>query len=295
MKIVATRIRNFRLLRKIDILFSTDPQKPLTVLRAENGSGKTSTLRALRWGLYGQDVLEDIYVRLSPADWPENTLCKISVEIDFVHTAVSMVGDETMTSKTDYRLKREVNETPSGDNPNRDKERVILFEKTSAGLELIEDTESRLKQMLPREMIDIFFTDGDAAMSFISPQLSENTKRDKVKDAIRSLLGLDLLERVQRRISNTQSELNRKIKRATSSQKLIQITDEIEEITKNKEEISVKQRNLKQQLTNIQRDLDISERDLYRALMAGSYNELAHQKESQRKQLDDAIEEEKKT
>ncbi len=294
MKIVATRIRNFRLLRKIDLLFSIDPQKPLTVIRAENGSGKTSTLRALRWGLYGQDVLEDINVRLSPADWPENECCEISVEIDFVHTAVSMVGDETMTSQTDYRLKREVNETPSGDNPNRGKERVILFEKKPAGLELIEDTESRLKQMLPREMIDVFFTDGDAAMSFISPQLSENTKRDKVKDAIRSLLGLDLLEGVQKRISNTQSELRKKKKRATTSQELIQIIDKIEEITKNIEKFSEKEKDLKLQLTNIKRDLDKYERALRRALMNGSYKELAHQEESQQKQLNDAIEEEKK-
>ena len=108
MKIEAARIRNFKLLREIDLSFSTDPQRPLTVIRAENGSGKTSTLQALRWALYGKDVLDEPLVRLSPADWPDDSICTISVEIDFVHTAVSKVDGETMTSATRYRLKREV-------------------------------------------------------------------------------------------------------------------------------------------------------------------------------------------
>ena len=83
--------------------------------------------------------------------------------------------------------------------------------------------------MLPKEMIDIFFTDGDAAMTFISPQLSDNTKRDKVKEAIRSLLGLDLLERVEKRISVAQSAVNKQITKDTSSDQLAAITEEIEE------------------------------------------------------------------
>ena len=70
MKIVAARIRNFKLLRAIDLAFGVERDLPLTVIRAENGSGKTSTLQALRWALYGKDVLDDSQVRLSPADWP---------------------------------------------------------------------------------------------------------------------------------------------------------------------------------------------------------------------------------
>ncbi len=294
MKILSARIRNFKLLREIDLTFSVDPQKPLTIIRAENGSGKTSTLQALRWGLYGKDVLDDIHVRLSPADWPDNTKCTISVEIDFVHTAVSKVDDETMTTETIFSLKREVQEKPQGDYPNRGKERVILYEKTPAGAEEKTPAESWLAQMLPKEMIDIFFTDGDAAMSFISPQLSENTKRDKVKDAIRSLLGLDLLERVEKRISTTQSEVNKKIKKVATSNELVEITNEIEEETKKKVELSEKVNELKTQIDNIQKKFQIAERELTRALEAGSYEQLVGQKETFLKQSNQAIEEEEK-
>lgn len=157
MKIVAARIRNFKLLRAIDLPFSVDTERPLTVIRAENGSGKTSTLQALRWALYGKDVLDDPLVRLSPADWPDARPCPVSVEIDFIHTAVSNVDGETMVSETSFMLKREVEERPEGDLPNRGQERVTLYQKTGAGSEPIEAAESRLAQMLPKEMIDIFF------------------------------------------------------------------------------------------------------------------------------------------
>ncbi len=294
MKIESARIRNFKLLRNIDLSFSTDPQKPLTVIRAENGSGKTSTLQALRWALYGKDVLDEPLVRLSPADWPDNSVCTISVEIDFVHTAVSKVGGKTMTSATGYMLKREVCEKPDGDRPNREQERVTLFEKTPAGAESIDVAESRLAQMLPKEMIDIFFTDGDAAMTFISPQLSDNTKRDKVKESIRSLLGLDLLERVEKRISGTQSAVNRQIAKDTSSDQLASVTEKIEEVTNKKDEFTKTVTNLNEQIENIQRKLGTIERDLTRALKAGSYEELAHQKENYQKQLRAATEDEEK-
>lgn len=292
MKIVAARIRNFKLLRAIDLPFSVDTERPLTVIRAENGSGKTSTLQALRWALYGKDVLDDPLVRLSPADWPDARPCPVSVEIDFIHTAVSNVDGETMVSETSFMLKREVEERPEGDLPNRGQERVTLYQKTGAGSEPIEAAESRLAQMLPKEMIDIFFTDGDAAMTFISPQLSDTTKRDKVKEAIRSLLGLDLLERVAKRVSDAHSAVNRQISRDTSSDKLSTVTEGIETTTEAKEQCARKVATLNAQIEDVERRLANVTRELTRALEAGSFEQLAHQRETFRNQLRVALEEE---
>ena len=292
MKVVAARIRNFKLLRNIDLTFSVDPNQPLTVIRAENGSGKTSTLQALRWALYGKDVLDEPQVRLSPADWPGKTVCSVSVEIDFVHTTVSNVDGETMVSETSYMLKREVEEKPEGDRPNRAQERVSLYQRTQSGSEPIKAAESRIAQMLPKEMIDIFFTDGDAAMTFISPQLSDNVKRDKVKEAIRSLLGLDLLEQVAKRVSNAQSAVNRKISKDASSDRLSEVSEEIERVTESKDQVTTSIATLNGQIKNLENNLGRVKRELHRALEAGSYEQLAHQRENFQKQLAIAIEEE---
>ena len=227
MKLQDARIRNFKLLRNIDLDFSTRQNTPLTVIRAENGSGKTSTLQALRWALYGAKGLEESSVRLSPADWPDGKPCTISVEIDFSHTLVSAVGDRALTKETRFMLKREVVERPTGDIPNREQERINLYEKTDSGSDPIEGPEARLAQMLPVEMLDIFFTDGDSALTFISAQLGETTKRDQVKEAIRSLLGLELLENVSKRIKNGQSTVNRKISRQTASDELADVSTKL--------------------------------------------------------------------
>ena len=291
MKIIAARIRNFKLLRAIDLAFGVERDLPLTVIRAENGSGKTSTLQALRWALYGKDVLDDSQVRLSPADSPDKMVCQVAVEIDFTHSAVSYVDGETMVSETAYMLKREVEEKPEGDRPNRAQERVSLYQRTSAGAEPIEAAESRLSQMLPKEMIDIFFTDGDAAMTFISPQLSDNAKRDKVKEAIRSLLGLDLLERVAKRVSAAQSAVNRSISKDASSDRLTEVSDKIERLIEKKDKVAASVTTLTSQIVDVDHKRVQVMRELARALEGGNYEHLAHQRETFQKQLDAAKEE----
>ena len=258
---------------------------------AENGSGKTSFLQALRWALYGKDVLDDPLVRLSPADWPDKDPCVVSVEVDFIHTTTSSVGGVTMVAETSYMLKRQVEERPDGDRPNRGQDRVALYERTPAGSEPISPAEARLAQMLPKEMVDIFFTDGDAAMTFISPQLSNNAKRDKVKDAIRSLLGLDLLERVAKRITTAQSSVNRRISRDTTSRKLSAVSDEIVEKTEAKDQLINSVTTLNSQIEDIERKLTHVSRELTRVLEAGSYEHLAHLRENYKTQRDDALKE----
>ena len=291
MKLVAARIRNFKLLRSIDLQFGTDKEKPLTVIRAENGSGKTSFLQALRWALYGNDVLDDPLVRLSPADWPDKDPCVVSVEVDFIHTTASNVGGVTMVAKTRYMLRRQVEERPDGDRPNRSQDRVALYERTDAGSDPISAAEARLAQMLPKEMVDIFFTDGDAAMTFISPQLSNNARRDKVKDAIRSLLGLDLLERVAKRIATAQSSVNRRISRDTTSRELSAVSDEIVEITEKRDQLNNSVTILNSQIDDIERKITHVSRELTRVLEAGSYKHLAHQRENYKTQREDALKE----
>ena len=54
MKIEFMRIENWRsFYGKNEIFFSTDAEKNVTLVRAENGVGKTSLLAALNWCLFG--------------------------------------------------------------------------------------------------------------------------------------------------------------------------------------------------------------------------------------------------
>ena len=55
MKLIRAEFENFRLLRDLTLDFSTD--KTLTVIRAENETGKTTILNGLLWALYGDNSL----------------------------------------------------------------------------------------------------------------------------------------------------------------------------------------------------------------------------------------------
>src|SRR6266568_3215901 len=173
MKLKSARIKNFRLLRDVRIEFSDDPERPLTVIRAENGSGKTSALIALRWALYGLKGLDDAMMRLSPTNWPNGQECDISVQLDFSHTVYNVIAGESVGTTSDYRLLRSVTERPQGDRPNRGPDREVLYRFSERGLEKEDAPELSIGEMLPLEMKNIFFTDGDSALTFISPQLTE--------------------------------------------------------------------------------------------------------------------------
>ena len=285
MKIVKARIRNFKLLRDLSLTFSMDRNKPLTVIRAENGSGKTSTLQALRWALFGKNALEDSYDRLSPANWPDQNKCQISVEIDFIHSGVSKVGNENKVSEEHYMLKREVVEKPDNDHIHRGKELVTMYQSTDAGSVPVDPPEIRLAQMLPKEMVDIFFIDGDKAMSFISPTLHEGARRDKVKDAIRTLLGLGLLERVEKRVDGVQSDVNSQISKNASSEKLSNITEEIERKNMSKQQFEKKIADSNTQIKGIEQYLYRVKQELDRALEFGKYKHLAVEKKGLEEEL----------
>src|SRR4051794_2574942 len=107
MRLEHAHIENFKLLEDIKLDFSTDPEKPLTVVRAENGSGKTSLLYALLWAFYGSSGLPSEYAkfRLGPAHQPRGKTIDIRVMVEFAHT------DET-GEESRYRLVRTVTETP---------------------------------------------------------------------------------------------------------------------------------------------------------------------------------------
>lgn len=230
-KFKSARIQNFKLLRDVALDFSVDPDRPVTVVRAENGSGKTSTLSALQWGLFGGAGLEESAraVRLSPSDWPDGKRCEIQVQIDFAHTVYDEVAGELVARQTGYRIRRAVVETPKGEKDfTRERDQVHLFELTDAGSVKLDGAEVRIGEMLPIEMKDVFFTDGDRAMNFVSPSLTKSTKQHQVRSAIRSLLGLTVLETARDHIQKAGSKFNKQFAEASGSAEAATINDDLE-------------------------------------------------------------------
>ena len=200
-KLVQAKVRNFRQLRDVEISFAREPESPLTVIRAENGTGKTTLLTALTWGLFGDDALpgrRSAY-RLHPLDWDvqgDGNICAIEVTI-----RVATIDDETGMERT-YDLVRTTKERPTNAGAfDVDGSDLMLFEQKPTGDEPVANPNAFIaNRVLPKSLKDVFFIDGDRALAFIEATDERSAKRDRVERAVRQLLGLDILEEAERHV-----------------------------------------------------------------------------------------------
>ena len=286
MKLIRAEFENYRLLRDLKLDFSTDNEKKLTVIRAENGAGKTTILNALQWGLYGESALsgKNSGYRLSPIDWESSNgqRIPISVQIEFEVDDIRQTRTgRHVTDKKRYLIIRSAHETLDGTRHHRRDSTAKLFELTDAGGKPIDPPESHINEILPLELREVFFTDGDRAMSFIST-------KSEVKEAIRSLLGLGVIEKAIGHVKKTASELNKDVKQIGGDRELTEVTTNIERIEREISELEEKKKDAIEQFQNLDRSCSELDKEIEAALIMGDKEELNRelkQTEGQLKQI----------
>lgn len=238
--------KNFRLLRDIVIEFATNPAKPLTVVRAENDTGKTTLLNALNWGLFGDLALPGgrSSFRLHPIDWDVNSDgrdVEISVNIEFTTL------DEETGAESVYELERKCKEILVDDiDFSTEQSSLSLFKHTDGGVMPIENPTAIIESILPASLRDVFFIDGDRALAFIEATDEQRVKRERVASAVRSLLGLDLLEDSERHVDKARQEAVSTIRRlgvGTDAERLAASRQKLEEDEKALRDFQVQCRN----------------------------------------------------
>ena len=209
MKLLRARIEHFRLLKDIELEFAADRTRNLTVIRAANESGKTTLLTALQWGLFGDEALPDggRNFRLSSIDLSSGEKASVTASVEIDCEIPTRMG----TRK--YRLIRFVTETVRGGEWERGSAMVNLFQLTPHGADPVDNPEAHIRPHLPRELREVFFTDGDRALSFIEGKKGDQMKR--VEGAIRSLLGLGVIEDALYHTNKVSADLNKKVKSAS--------------------------------------------------------------------------------
>ncbi|MCY4384869.1 MAG: AAA family ATPase [Nitrospinae bacterium] len=293
MKLIRADFENFRLLRHLTLDFSTDTTQKLTVIRAENETGKTTILNGLQWALYGDDALpgkgQDF--RLHPIDWSKSDSkgVPISVEVEFEMASVRQSSQGIIEKKRRYRIIRSAYETLNGNTWERSPSTAKLFHITNTGSVPIDPPEAEIKNILPPELREVFFTDGDRALSFIEATVSVTTKRDRVQNAIRSLLGLGVIENALTHVKKAAAEVNKAAKRLGSSEKLTQIATRLEETDQNTTDLEEKREDAHLQFAAFDEKLSEVRKKLDAALVKGDREELKRdieQTERQLKQVD---------
>ena len=275
MKLLHARIENFRLLKEVEIDFSIEDDRNLTIIRAANESGKTTLLTALQWGLFGDKALPDRGrdFRLSPLDVSsgEKASPVVSVEVDYEIPA--------RTGTRTYRLIRFATETVQAGKWERKNANVNLFHLTPNGADRVGNPDAHIRPYLPMELREVFFTDGDRALSFIEGSRGDQMKR--IESAIRSLLGLVVIESALGHIYKVSSDINQKVRKEAGSRneleavtkRLAQLQKEIPKLEKQVERANESRINLE----DLEQDAD---RKLSEALRKGNREELERRRKA---------------
>ncbi len=278
MKLLRASFENFRLLRDLELKFSSDPERKLTVVRAANESGKTTILNGLQWALYGDAALpgkgEDF--RLHPIDWDGSGGHRVPIvaTVEFEVTTYRRGPSGLRETRRKFRLVRSAFEEVNGKTSRRSPSTVRLFALNDTGASPIDAPEALINDELPPELRDIFFTDGDRALSFIEADVAVSTKRERVQRAIRALLGLGVIEEAIRHVRKASSDVNKQAKQIGAGSELNKIASRLEAIDEDGLKLEGELDDAEQQFVAFDEKVEETDRKIATALQKGDKEKL---------------------
>lgn len=295
MKLLRAEFQNFRLLRDLELEFSSDAEKKLTVIRAANESGKTTILHGLQWALYGDAALpgKGEGFRLHPIDWEasEGKRVLITATVEFELTTYRRTAGDLRETRRRYRLVRSAFEDVDSQS-RRSASTVKLFALNDTGATPIDAPEALINEELPPELREVFFTDGDRALSFIEADVALSTKRERVQRAIRSLLGLGVIDDAIKHVRKSAAEVNKKAKQVGSGSELNKIASRLDDMENDREKLDADLEDARQQFGAFDEKVDEIDRKIAAALQKGDKEKLRKDLDQARreiKQLDDQL------
>ena len=287
MKIISANIKNFRLLKDLDLDFSVDPDVPLTIIRAANETGKTTCQYALMWCLYGSGALpQKGDYSLFPSDELDKGAgeIEVSVEIEFKTEHATGLGKGKHEIVTQvYRLTRLCTErAPGSSGAPRSKELTQMWKVTPNGTERIRDSDvpDIIEEALPESLKDVYFTDGDSAMSFIEAAASQGVKRKRVTNAIEALLGLDTLRRTVKHLDNVANKFSQEIDNRDYANELEMLNAKIGGLEEDIEEWDVNRVDAEKNIIEVNREQQSLQSKIDEVLKLGDKDRLVSRRES---------------
>jgi DNA sulfur modification protein DndD len=192
MKLLRLTLRNFRQFRGEQALYFADlDERNVTVIHAENGFGKTALLNALLWGFYGHEGLtsdfagkDSILNKTVAASSIPDVEKTTEVEISFEHEGHK------------YRLMRSL---PYLQEKADSRKTLLTLEVNRDGQTFTERLpDQKIRSIIPKGIAPLIFFNGEGI-----DRLAMEESADQVREAIRQMLGLSLLQQTSEDLRHT--------------------------------------------------------------------------------------------
>lgn len=164
-----------------------DGSRSVILIGGKNGAGKTTFLEAVRLALYGKRALG---VRVGQSQYEDYLRGRINVSALDRKASVALEFDYAEAGAVHrYRVKREWSEK------GKSLTETLALEKDGSAMTTVPRDEWHhfLQELIPPGVSQLFFFDGEK----ISEIAEGEQDNEQLADAIRSLLGMDLVERLR--------------------------------------------------------------------------------------------------
>lgn len=181
-----------------EMLFSTNNEKNVTLVFAENGTGKTTMVQAFQWILYSkvEEFNDKGLLNLVVKKEMENNTCiEVRAEIELEHKNI----DYKITRTQLYR--KDAFGVVKGDSPKLSISQKDKFGNTS--FNNINESLSIINGILPESLSKYFFFSGERIDTMSKEALKG--KVTEFKNAVQNILGLDVLNKAMEHLKPTLS------------------------------------------------------------------------------------------
>jgi len=233
------KLKNFRqYYAEVVINFATDSFKNVTVIHAENGVGKTALLNAIKWCFYGEFTSNfRNKTALINFEAEKEGVTKCSVEIEFENG-----GDEFLISRVFDANQQQSKGYLSGIL------RVFKYTDGTLGSNL-PDPDLVVNGMLPKEMADYFFFQGEG-----SNAVEAGNKGINLAKSIRNILGFAIAEGVSESLRKQLLTINRRIAELDTTGEASRLAEEVERLSNNREELDREIVQIENRIPDLQAD-----------------------------------------
>lgn len=275
MRIKRMAVKNFRQFYGECVLeFSCEERGRITVIHGENGSGKTSLLNAFKWVFYGETDFDTgeqtILNELALTETEPGGTVELKIHLDFEHEGV----DYTAVRKQEYRRSQDILDVdPIG--------KAVLdlsWTDENGKFDRSSNSTNQVNQILPEKMHSYFFFNGERI-----EKLANVSAAGEIRDAIRTLMGLEIVERASDHLAKMVIKDLRKEASESASEEYKQLLGRQEELS-NRREKREKEKNIAEDnKRGFQKDIDA---------INDSYEKIVEVKEktARRKELDERAE-----
>ena len=239
-------LHNFRQFINEKIDFSTDPERNVTLVIGDNGTGKTTFAQAFTWCLYGEtDFSNKVMLnRLVSEKMTPDQKATVKVILTLTHGD----ADYQITRSQDY--KKSYSNKVTGANTvlniaRKNKDGNIKYLKPN-------ECEFEIKKIIPKELAGYFFFDGER-IEKMSKEIASGHKSSNFSNAVQNLTGLNATLTALEHLSTTRKnsvygKFNEAYK-GDSDGKMQQLTKEIDALQAEIDSMTNRQSEIEDELS----------------------------------------------